>query len=179
MMPWTLKFLWSPFLEMFKTKKIFRGTDADGYRGRLCSGSFGVAVAGILCGVHCTAGGDCLQWSHTRCGYGRCLHVGTEQAGPGQVHRLAGSLLQYSEDCSVRWTGLVGRCFVGRLRWSGGCHRGSPLRSYPACMDDGDADIGGGDAAAWLLSHTHVAVGRCGRIRCQSRQGRRGSSWWR
>jgi MFS transporter, PAT family, beta-lactamase induction signal transducer AmpG len=23
MMPWTLKFLWSPFLEMFKTKKFF------------------------------------------------------------------------------------------------------------------------------------------------------------
>ena len=24
MMPWTLKFLWSPFLEMYRTKKIFR-----------------------------------------------------------------------------------------------------------------------------------------------------------
>ena len=23
MMPWTLKFLWSPFLEMYKTKKFF------------------------------------------------------------------------------------------------------------------------------------------------------------
>ena len=23
MLPWTLKFLWSPFLEMFKTKKFF------------------------------------------------------------------------------------------------------------------------------------------------------------
>ena len=44
MMPWTLKFLWSPFLEMFKTKKFFRGTDADGYRSRFCSGGFGVAV---------------------------------------------------------------------------------------------------------------------------------------
>ena len=23
MMPWTLKFLWSPFLEMYRTKKFF------------------------------------------------------------------------------------------------------------------------------------------------------------
>src|SRR5699024_2601717 len=99
--------------------------------------------------------------------YGWCLHVGTEQAGPGQVYRLAGSLLQYSEDCGVRRVGLAGRCLAGRFRWGGGCHRGSPPRGYPACMDDGDADIGGGDAAAWLLPHAHAAIVRCGRIRRQ------------
>ena len=27
MMPWTLKFLWSPFLEMYRTKKVFRISD--------------------------------------------------------------------------------------------------------------------------------------------------------
>ena len=41
--------------------------------------------------MHCAAGSDCFQRSHARCGYGWCLHVGTEQAGPGQVYRLAGA----------------------------------------------------------------------------------------
>lgn len=71
-------------------------------RSRFCSGGFGVAVTVLFCDMHCAAGSDCFQRSHARCGYGWCLHVGTEQAGPGQVYRLAGSLLQYSEDCGVR-----------------------------------------------------------------------------
>lgn len=64
MFPWTIKPLWSPFLEMFKTKKFFVVLT------QFCSGIFfrtgGLvfAVAELLCGIHCLIGRDCLQRCH-------------------------------------------------------------------------------------------------------------------
>ena len=169
MMPWTLKFLWSPFLEMFKTKKFF------------------VVLTQMVTGAGFALVALALQLPVF---FAVCIALLAVIAFSGATHDVATDGVYMSELSKqdqakyIGWQGafyniakivasggLVGRCFVGRLRWSGGCHRGSPLRSYPACMDDGDADIGGGDAAAWLLSHTHVAVGRCGRIRCQVGKG--------
>ena len=40
MMPWTLKFLWSPFLEMYKTKKILRINNRIVERCTVWSSSF-------------------------------------------------------------------------------------------------------------------------------------------
>ena len=44
MMPWTLKFLWSPFLEMYRTKKFFVLITEDVYKRQtenyFCRGTF-------------------------------------------------------------------------------------------------------------------------------------------
>ena len=69
MLPWTLKFLWSPFLEMFKTKKFFvvltqqdrKSTRLNSSHGRLCPGSVGVASSGFLCCMYCFTGDYCFQ----------------------------------------------------------------------------------------------------------------------
>lgn len=57
MLPWTLKFLWSPFLEMFKTKKFFVVFT------QIASGvGFGLVALSLqlplLCLLHCVIGGD-------------------------------------------------------------------------------------------------------------------------
>ena len=114
MMPWTLKFLWSPFLEMFKTKKFFvvltQMVTGAGFAlvalALQLPFFFAICIALLAC--------DCFQRSHARCGYGWCLHVGTEQQDQAKYIGWAGSLLQYSEDCGVRRVGLLaGALLVG------------------------------------------------------------------
>ena len=64
MLPWTLKFLWSPFLEMFKTKKFFVVL-TQLITGQVLPGSIGVASSGFLCRVYCFVGGYCFQRGDT------------------------------------------------------------------------------------------------------------------
>ena len=170
MMPWTLKFLWSPFLEMFKTKKFF------------------VVLTQMVTGAGFALVALALQLPFF---FAICIALLAVIAFSGATHDVAtdgvymSELNKQDQAKYIGWQGafynvakIIGtgllvylagflRCLAGRFRWGGGCHRGSPPRGYPACMDDGDADIGGGDAAAWLLPHAHAAIGRCCRIRRQ------------
>ena len=165
MMPWTLKFLWSPFLEMFKTKKFF------------------VVLTQMVTGAGFALVALALQLPFF---FAICIALLAVIAFSGATHDVAtdgvymSELNKQDQAKYIGWQGafyniakivasgglvwLAGALLVG---FGGGCHRGSPPRGYPACMDDGDADIGGGDAAAWLLPHAHAAIGRCCRIRRQ------------
>lgn len=129
-------------------RRSFRGTDADGYRSRFCSsGGFGVAVT-VLFAI-CIALLAVIAFS------GATHDVATDGVYMSELNKQdqasisVGRSLQHSEDCGVRRVGLAGRCLAGRFRWVEGTYS-SPPRGYPACMDD-DADIGGGDVAAWFL----------------------------
>ena len=48
MIPWTLKPLWSPLLEMFKTKKTLRSGNADAYRNNICFGCIFIAITSFF-----------------------------------------------------------------------------------------------------------------------------------
>ena len=70
MMPWTLKFLWSPFLEMFKTKKFFVVLTQMVTGAGFALVALALQLPFFFCDMHCAAGSDCFQRSHARCGYG-------------------------------------------------------------------------------------------------------------
>ena len=167
MMPWTLKFLWSPFLEMFKTKKFF------------------VVLTQMVTGAGFALVALALQLPFF---FAICIALLAVIAFSGATHDVATDGVYMSElnkQDQAKYIGWQGAFYniakivaSGGLVWLAGAllvgfggvegaHRGSPPRGYPACMDDGDADIGGGDAAAWLLPHAHAAIGRCCRIRRQ------------
>ena len=55
MLPWTLKPLWSPFLEMFKTNR-------NHYRTGICVGGTFAAVARFFSLCHRSDGDHCSQW---------------------------------------------------------------------------------------------------------------------
>ena len=131
MMPWTLKFLWSPFLEMFKTKKFF------------------VVLTQMVTGAGFALVALALQLPFF---FAICIALLAVIAFSGATHDVATDGVYMSELNKQDQAKYIG--------WQG-------ARGYPACMDDGDADIGGGDAAAWLLPHAHAAIGRCCRIRRQ------------
>lgn len=77
MLPWTLKFLWSPFLEMFKTKKFFVVLT------QLVTGA-GFALVAFALNLPFFllfpffSGGYRFQRRYARCGYGRRVHVRAE-----------------------------------------------------------------------------------------------------
>lgn len=58
MLPWTLKFLWSPFLEMFKTKKFFVVFTQIASGVGFGLGCFVITASSFLCLLHCVIGGD-------------------------------------------------------------------------------------------------------------------------
>ena len=77
MWPWTIKFLWSPFLELYRTKKFWVVAT------QLLSGVlFGVAALSLH-----------MPRCHARHRGRWCLHVGTLDGGSGEVYRVAGSVL--------------------------------------------------------------------------------------
>lgn len=61
MLPWTLKFLWSPFLEMFKTKKFFVVLTQLITGAGFALVGVGVASSGFLCCMYCFTGDYCFQ----------------------------------------------------------------------------------------------------------------------
>lgn len=78
MLPWTLKFLWSPFLEMFKTKKFFVVLTQLVTGAGFALVAFALNLPFFFCSFHFFAGGYRFQRRYARCGYGRRVHVRAE-----------------------------------------------------------------------------------------------------
>ena len=171
MMPWTLKFLWSPFLEMFKTKKFF------------------VVLTQMVTGAGFALVALALQLPFF---FAVCIALLAVIAFSGATHDVATDgvyMSELSKQDQAKYIGWQGAFYnIAKIIASGGLVwlAGALLVGFGgvegateavrheatrACMDDGDVDIGGGDVAAWLLSHTHAAVGRCGCIRHQVGKG--------
>lgn len=74
LLPWTLKPLWSPFLELFKTKKFFRHPDSAGHRRYLWISRICAEPAPFLQYLHRPTGHHCLQRSDTRHRLRRSIH---------------------------------------------------------------------------------------------------------
>ena len=59
LLPWTLKPLWSPFLEMFSS------SDPIGYRSHIWVGCIFIGLFPFLQCINCFAGCNRFQWSHS------------------------------------------------------------------------------------------------------------------
>lgn len=78
MLPWTLKFLWSPFLEMFKTKKFFVVLTQLVTGAGFALVAFALNLPFFFALSIFFAGGYRFQRRYARCGNGRCVHVRAE-----------------------------------------------------------------------------------------------------
>ena len=159
MWPWTIKFLWEPFLEIFRTKKILRRHDAAPERRVVRPAAlalhmphfFAVTVGGLR--------GGGLQRRHARHRGRRRLHVGALDRGSGAVYRLAGGVLQPCETGRHGRPGLV----RGLAQQAFQRFRGGDLRCLCAVVDGGAGDPLRPARPAGYLPQPRVAVGRkCG-----------------
>lgn len=78
MLPWTLKFLWSPFLEMFKTKKFFVVLTQLVTGAGFALVAFALNLPFFFALSIFFVGGYRFQRRYARCGNGRRVHVRAE-----------------------------------------------------------------------------------------------------
>lgn len=169
MLPWTLKPLWSPFLEMYRTKKFFVVLT------QLLSGClFGLVALALnlpsffalsiaLLGIIALSGA-----THDVATDG----VYMERALTGessQIYRLARCVLQFSEDRSHGWSGLSGGLYDAIFYRDRIGERGHDIR-----LDDRYAALRYDHDPAWFLSYEDVAFGWKSRYRRTFVEGKYG-----
>ncbi len=167
MMPWTLKFLWSPFLEMFKTKKFFvvltQMVTGAGFAlvALALQLPFFFAICIALLAVIAFSGA-----THD-VATDRCLHVGTEQAGPRPVcywMRAFYNIAKIVASGGLVW--LAGALLVG----FGGVEGATEAVRHEATRHSWMTVmlILAAVICFFAFSHSaHAAIGRCRHIRRQ------------
>lgn len=169
MLPWTLKPLWSPFLEMYRTKKFFVVLT------QLLSGClFGLVALALnlpsffalsiaLLGIIALSGAT--HDVATDGVYMKELSTGESS----QIYRLARCVLQFSEDRSHGWSGLSGGLYDAIFYRDRIGERGHDIR-----LDDRYAALRYDHDPAWFLSYEDVAFGWKSRYRRTFVEGKYG-----
>ena len=160
MLPWTLKFLWSPFLEMFKTKKFF------------------VVLTQLVTGVGFALVALAL---HLPAFFAVCIALLAVIAFSGATHDVATDGVYMSEldkQDQAKYIGWQGAFYniakivaSGGLVWLagwllkrfGGGYGSCPPRSDRAGLDDSNVADGSYHGVAGTVSHEDAAIRRSGR----------------
>lgn len=95
LLPYTLKPLWSPFLELFRTKKFWVVTTQFLTGVTFWHSGILAGLAEFLRDCHYTPRNHRFQRSHPRHRLWWCLYEWIEREAAGRIHRLARCFLQY------------------------------------------------------------------------------------